>query len=75
MIGKRKPAPEMYRAALDALGVQAGQTLFVGDRMKEDYEGPLALGMRAVIFTAHAEAPPPEGIPTIASLTEVPQLL
>jgi HAD superfamily hydrolase (TIGR01509 family) len=74
-VGRRKPAPEMYRAALEAISVEPQQVLFVGDRVREDYEGPRSLGMRAVIFTAHAETPPPDGIPTIASLTEVPQLL
>jgi putative hydrolase of the HAD superfamily len=74
-VGRRKPAPEVYRAALDAIGVDAGHALFVGDRVREDYEGPRAVGMRAVIFTAHAEEPPPEGVPTIAALSEVPRLL
>jgi HAD superfamily hydrolase (TIGR01509 family) len=74
-VGRRKPAPEVYAAALSAIGVEPRDALFVGDRVREDYEGPRALGMRAVIFTAHAEAPPPNGIPTIASLTEVPHLL
>jgi HAD superfamily hydrolase (TIGR01509 family) len=74
-VGRRKPAPEVYRAALDAIGVDARHALFVGDRVREDYEGPRAVGMRAVIFTAHAEEPPPDGVPTIASLTEVARLL
>jgi HAD superfamily hydrolase (TIGR01509 family) len=74
-VGRRKPARELYLAALDAVGVEPNRALFVGDRVREDYEGPLAVGMRAVIFTAHAEAQPPEGIPTIASLSEVRQLL
>jgi len=74
-VGRRKPAPEVYRAALDAIGVDAGHALFVGDRVREDYEGPRAAGMQAVILTAHAEVRPPDGIPTIASLTEVPRLL
>ena len=74
-VGRRKPAPEVYRAALAAIGVDAGHALFVGDRVREDYEGPRAVGMRAVIFTAHAEELPPGGIPTIASLSEVPRLL
>jgi FMN phosphatase YigB (HAD superfamily) len=71
-LGRRKPAPEIYRAALDALGVGAKRALFVGDRVREDYEGPRAVGMRAVICTAHAAEPPPDGIPTIASLSELP---
>jgi putative hydrolase of the HAD superfamily len=74
-IGKRKPAPELYRAALEAIATAPEKTLFVGDRVREDYEGPRALGMRAVILTAHAEEPPPEGVPCIASLTELPGLL
>jgi putative hydrolase of the HAD superfamily len=74
-IKKRKPAREMYRAALDAIGVEPEQALFVGDRVREDYEGPRAIGMRAVIFTAHADEPPADGIPTISSLTELASLL
>lgn len=74
-VGRRKPAPEMYRAALDALGTEPARTLFVGDRVREDYEGPRALGMRAVIVTAYAEEPPPDGVPTIASLASLPSAL
>jgi len=74
-VGRRKPAPEMYRAALDAIGVDARHTLFVGDRVREDYEGPRALGMRAVILTAHAEEAPPDGVPAIKSLSELRGLL
>ena len=74
-IKKRKPAPEMYRAALHAIGVEPEHALFVGDRVREDYEGPRAIGMRAVIFTAHAEEPPADGISTISSLTELANLL
>ena len=73
--GRRKPAPEIYRAALEAAGVHADRALFVGDRVREDYEGPRAVGMRAVICTAHAAEIPPEGVPTIASLAELPGLL
>jgi HAD superfamily hydrolase (TIGR01509 family) len=74
-VGRRKPAAEIYRAALDAIGVNASEALFVGDRVREDYEGPLALGIRAVIFTAHAEEAPPEGVPTISSLSDLPSQL
>lgn len=74
-VGRRKPAPELYEAALDALATAPAKTMFVGDRVREDYDGPRALGMRAVILTAHAEEPPPAGVPAIASLTELPALL
>jgi HAD superfamily hydrolase (TIGR01509 family) len=75
MVGKRKPAPEMYRAALDAIGVTPKRTLFVGNRVLEDYEGPESLGMRAVICTAHNSEPAPDGIRSIPRLGELPGLL
>ena len=73
--GRRKPAPEIYRAALEAVGVAADRALFVGDRVREDYEGPRSVGMRAVICTAHAAQLPPDGVPTITSLSDLPGLL
>ena len=74
-VGWRKPAPEIYEAALDALGVKAERALFVGDRVREDYDGPRAVGMHAVICTAHVESHPQNGVPTIGSLAEVEMLL
>jgi putative hydrolase of the HAD superfamily len=74
-VGRRKPAPEVYEAALEAIGTAPEKTLFVGDRVREDYEGPRAIGMRAVIVTAHAEDEPRDGVPTIATLAELKSLL
>lgn len=73
-VGRRKPSRDVYLAALDAIGTSPETTLFVGDRVREDYEGPAAVGMRAVILTkngSHAA----EGVPTIESLAQVPALL
>jgi putative hydrolase of the HAD superfamily len=50
-VGRRKPAPEIYRAALDAVGVEPANALFVGDRVREDVQGPAALGMRTCLVT------------------------
>jgi putative hydrolase of the HAD superfamily len=74
-VGRRKPAREMYMATLEALGAEAASALFVGDRVREDYEGPRALGLRAVICTAHADPRPGKEVPTIESLRELPQVL
>lgn len=74
-VGKRKPSPELYRAALAAIGTRAEQTVFVGDRVREDYEGPRSVGMRAIIVLAHAEEPPPNGIPSINTLADLPDVL
>ena len=74
-LGRRKPAPEVYQAALQAIATPAEDTLFVGDRLREDYEGPRALGMRAVIDTRHAEEMPPDGVPAIGALGELRELV
>ena len=50
-VGLRKPAPRIYQAVLGALGVQPENALFVGDRVREDIQGPAALGMRTCLVT------------------------
>ncbi len=70
-VGRRKPAPELYQAALDRIGVAAVEALYVGDRVVEDYEGPRRLGMRAVLCTALARHPVGEAVPTIARLGDL----
>lgn len=75
MVGRRKPAPEIFEAALDVIGLEADRVLFVGNRVREDYEGPRSLGMRAVICTAHNLEPAPDGVPSIAGLRELQDLL
>ncbi len=71
-VGRRKPAPDVYRAALEAIGTAAEATLFVGDRVREDFEGPTAAGMRAVLVSREGRS---DRIPTIASLAELPGIL
>ena len=47
-VGKRKPHPEIFRRALDALEVEPERALFVGDRLYEDIRGAGELGMTTV---------------------------
>jgi putative hydrolase of the HAD superfamily len=48
-VGRRKPDPSIFRAALDELGVAPEQALFVGDRRFEDVRGAKELGMTTVL--------------------------
>ena len=48
-VGKRKPHPAIFEAALDALDVEPERALFVGDRRYEDVRGAKELGMRTVL--------------------------
>jgi putative hydrolase of the HAD superfamily len=47
-IGKRKPAPDMFHAALESAGVQAHQAVHVGDHPLEDVHAAREHGMHAV---------------------------
>ena len=47
-VGKRKPHPSIFEAALEALGVEPERALFVGDRRYEDVRGAKELGMTTV---------------------------
>jgi putative hydrolase of the HAD superfamily len=47
-VGVRKPHPEIFRRALEALGVEPERALFVGDRLYEDVRGAGELGMTTV---------------------------
>ena len=47
-LGRRKPHPEIFQHALDALGVEASEAMFVGDRLYEDVRGSNEAGMTSV---------------------------
>lgn len=47
-VGVRKPRPEIFRRALDELGVEPERTAFVGDRLEADVRGAGALGMTTI---------------------------
>jgi HAD superfamily hydrolase (TIGR01509 family) len=74
-VGRRKPAPELYLAALERVRASPAEALYVGDRPVEDHDGPRRIGMRAVLCTALARRPAPGGVPTIAHLGELDAVL
>jgi HAD superfamily hydrolase (TIGR01509 family) len=47
-VGVRKPAPEIFLHALDELGVDPLDAMFVGDRLIDDVQGAAAVGMTTV---------------------------
>ncbi len=48
----RKPAPAIYRAAADGLGVPAEAVLFIDDK-QENIRGAEAVGMTGVVYADH----------------------
>jgi putative hydrolase of the HAD superfamily len=49
-VGLRKPDPRIYRLALDELGVEAEEAMFVGDGANDELAGAERTGMRAVLI-------------------------
>ena len=59
-------------------GVGVGQLRQVGDSVRQDVEGGLKAGMRAVLLRRSGEMPDRArelGVPIITSLRELPELL
>jgi putative hydrolase of the HAD superfamily len=74
-VGWRKPAPQIFRAALRALGTGADRTVMVGDSETADISGAHAAGMRAVLLTRHGEHGASEADAEIAALRDLPGAL
>ena len=75
--GYMKPHRSIFETALERAGVAAAESLMVGDSLKADVEGALAVGMRAVLLRRSGDLPQlvPPGVDVIRTLAELPQLL
>jgi putative hydrolase of the HAD superfamily len=77
-VGWRKPKAVIFETALQRLGVEAGEALFVGDRADIDVVGAQGVGMHAVwINREAAELPAGFAAPEyeIRDLDELPRIL
>jgi len=76
-VGRYKPDPEVFRIALDRLGVSSREALHVGDRFDADIVGAARAGMR-VAWIRNGDVPPADG-PTpdviVDSLIELAEVL
>lgn len=54
-VGWLKPHPRIFKAALDCLGVQAKEAVFVGDNPVADVAGAQNAGMRGVLRTVNGK--------------------
>jgi putative hydrolase of the HAD superfamily len=68
-VGWRKPDQRVFHYALGRLGVEAGDSVFVGDDPRWDVEGPRAVGMRAMLVDRTKENP--EALHRLGGLLEL----
>jgi len=72
-VGVRKPDPRIYRAALRQLGVQPGETIFVGHNASE-LAGAKSVGLETVAFNRDADAEADIEILPFPDLLQIPCL-
>ena len=70
-VGIQKPAPAIYQAALDQLGVKASQAVFVGHKTSE-LEGARGVGLRTIAFNYDDTAQADYYIGKFADLLQLP---
>jgi putative hydrolase of the HAD superfamily len=74
--GLRKPDPRIYRLALDQLGVEPEQAVFVGDGANDELAGAERVGMTAVgVDSPGGELPEDWDGPRIRALPELLELV
>jgi putative hydrolase of the HAD superfamily len=74
--GLRKPDPRIYRLALDELGVEPEEAVFVGDGANDELAGAERVGMRAVgVESPGGELPDDWAGPRIRALQELLELV
>lgn len=73
VVGEAKPAPRIFRVALELAGAAPEEALHVGDSMASDVEGARAAGVRALLIARRGGAP--EEVDAIHSLEDLPSLI
>jgi HAD superfamily hydrolase (TIGR01509 family) len=76
-VGQMKPHQRLFTTSLSELGVEPDEAVMVGDDLRADIGGALAMGMGAVWIrrpVGRTDLPPP-GVPVIGDLAELPGVL
>jgi HAD superfamily hydrolase (TIGR01662 family) len=73
--GYMKPHPSIFEAALALAGVEARESVMVGDSLTHDIDGARRVGMRGVLVHRSSDPAPAADVPVIRSMTELPALI
>jgi putative hydrolase of the HAD superfamily len=75
-VNKRKPHPKIFEVTLECMGITASESVFVGDTIDADVEGPKAVGMYAIYIerrTQKLNKVYPDA--TIKTLSQLPEAI
>jgi HAD superfamily hydrolase (TIGR01509 family) len=70
IVGKEKPHPAIFEAALRSMEIPPGDSVYIGDVYSVDYLGATGSGMRSVLFDV-AGAYKDRNLPRVESLEEL----
>jgi FMN phosphatase YigB (HAD superfamily) len=73
IVGKEKPHPAIFRAAMKSLNVKAAESLYTGDVYSVDYVGATGVGMQSVLFDVAGAYK--DFLPRVESLEELEMAL
>lgn len=76
--GRRKPHPKIFKAGLEKIGLKPEETIYIGDRLNEDIEGPRSVGMGAILKYRKGREYPnplPSDVPVVYELNELLDIL
>lgn len=74
-IGHRKPDRRIYEFAAQRVGMPSHALVMVGDSLEEDVNAAVDAGWRAVWLRRTGEGVPPEHVPAVTSLRQLPSTL
>ena len=74
-VGIEKPHPPIFMAALDRVNAAPEECLHVGDQFRSDVMGAQGVGMKAVLIDRSGFGANGADCPTIASLSELGDLV
>ncbi|MDQ3692736.1 MAG: HAD family hydrolase [Chloroflexota bacterium] len=70
LVGWEKPDPRTFRAAYEALAVEPGRALHIGDQPKSDVAGALGVSMQAALIDRY-QRHPDATVPAFATLLDL----
>ncbi|MCH7737920.1 MAG: HAD family hydrolase [Chloroflexi bacterium] len=74
-VGKEKPHPPIFMAALNRVNAAPEEVVHVGDQVRSDVMGAQGVGMRAVLINRSGYGLDGVDCPTISSLSELGEVL
>jgi putative hydrolase of the HAD superfamily len=73
-VGAAKPAPAIFEVALNYHRIKPSQAWHVGDSLREDVEGALAVGLQGCLIDRGGERPPEVRYVSLSSLLQLPEM-